>query len=60
MVPTDNIARFQTTLFENERPLRITLRENKTTLIENRPTTSALDRINENGSARNGSARNGR
>src|SRR6266481_4234946 len=39
MVLTDNIARFQTTLFENERLLRTTLRENETTLIENRPTT---------------------
>ena len=47
MVLTDNIARFQTTLFENERPLKTTLRENETTLIENRPITSELDHINE-------------
>ena len=44
MVLTDNIARFQTTLFENERPLKTTLRENETTLFENK----ALDQINAN------------
>ena len=54
MVLTDNIARFQTTLFENERPLKTTLRENETTLFENRPITSALDQINANGHSRPG------
>src|SRR6266481_3262324 len=49
MVLTDNIARFQTTLSENERPLKTTLRENETTLFDNRPITSALDQINANG-----------
>jgi hypothetical protein len=48
MVLTDNIARFQTTLSENESLLRTTLRENETTLFENRPITSALDHINAN------------
>jgi hypothetical protein len=48
MVLTDNIARFQTTLSENEGPLRTRLRENETTLFENRPTTSGLDQINAN------------
>src|ERR1700686_5124360 len=52
MVLTDNIARFQTTLFENERPLRTTLRENETTLFENRPITSALDHISRRTSFR--------
>jgi len=33
---------------ENNGPLRTTLRENETTLIENRPITSGLDQINEN------------
>ena len=46
MVLTDNIARFQTKLFE--KPLRTTLRENETTFFENRPITSALDHINAN------------
>jgi hypothetical protein len=43
-----NIARFQTTLIENKSSPKTTLRENETTLIENRPRTSALDRINAN------------
>jgi hypothetical protein len=40
--------RSRTELIENDGPLRTTLRENETTLFENRPITSALDRINEN------------
>jgi hypothetical protein len=48
MAQTDNIARFQTTLDENEGLLRTTLRENETTLFENRPITSGLDHINAN------------
>ena len=32
---TDNIAHFQTTLIENNGPLRTTLREDETTLFEN-------------------------
>ena len=48
MVLTDNIARFQTTLIENKSSLKTTLRENETTLFENRPITSDLDRINAN------------
>ena len=48
MVLTDNIARFRTTLIENEGPFRTTLRENETTLFENKPITSALDHINAN------------
>jgi hypothetical protein len=45
---TENIARFQTTLDENNGPFRTTLRENGTTLFENRPKTSGLDHINDN------------
>ncbi len=45
---TDNIARFQTTLIENKSSPKTTLRENETTLFENRPHTSALDQINAN------------
>jgi hypothetical protein len=37
-----------TKIFENKVPLKTTLDENETRLIENRPTTSALDLINEN------------
>ena len=48
MVLTDNIAHSRTTLRENSGPLRTRLRENETTLIENRPITSALDQINAN------------
>ena len=48
MVLTDNIARFRTTLIENKSSPKTTLRENETTLFENRPITSALDQINEN------------
>jgi hypothetical protein len=33
---------------ENKSPLETTLRENETTLFENRPITSALDQINTN------------
>jgi hypothetical protein len=33
---------------ENEGPLKTTLRENETTLFENRPITSGLDLINDN------------
>ena len=36
-------------LSENEGPLRTTLRENETRLFDNRPITSGLDHINENG-----------
>ena len=53
MALTDNIARFQTTLFENERPLRTTLRENETTLFENRlhPVWTTLMRMAEGNAA---------
>jgi hypothetical protein len=37
--PFSNIAHFQTTLSENKWSLKTTLRENETTLFENRPTT---------------------
>jgi hypothetical protein len=43
-----NIARFQTTLIENKSSPKTTLRENETTLFENRPNTSAVDHINAN------------
>ena len=43
-----NIRGFETELSENKSPLKTTLGENETTLIENRPTTSALDHITEN------------
>jgi hypothetical protein len=49
MARTDNIRGFETELSENKGSLRTTLRENETTLFENRPTTSGLDHINENG-----------
>jgi hypothetical protein len=42
---TDNIRVFETGLGENNGPLRTTLRENKTTLIENRSITSELDEL---------------
>ena len=41
-VRTDNIRGFETRLGENNGPLKTTLRENETTLIENRPTTSLI------------------
>jgi hypothetical protein len=46
---TDNIRGFRTELSENKASLKTTLRENETTLSENRPRISALDHINENG-----------
>ena len=42
------LLRTENTLSENNGPLKTTLRENETTLIENRPRTSGLDHINEN------------
>ena len=41
-------TRFGTTLIENTSSPKTTLRENETTLFENRPNTSGLDHINEN------------
>ena len=45
---TDNIRGFRTELSENKGALRTTLRENETTLSENRPRISALNHITEN------------
>ena len=41
-------GRFETELSENKGSLKTRFRENETTLIENRPITSALDHINAN------------